>query len=185
MHLITAIPKKTKTGTPITLDEAKKQVQIEPDFTADDSYIEMLVGIAIDKIENDTNSDVLETTNELLFVPENGFQSYTIPQAPLISVTKLEKRIGNTWSDVADTAYEVTAGFAKFELTLLENITADQFRLTYKTGYAAADIPKVLKGAALIKTADLFDSERQGYTLNVAANRAYESLISKHIRIYY
>jgi len=185
MHIITALPTKTKTGTPVTLAEAKKQVGIEPEFTVDDTYIEMLVGIAIDKIENDTNSDVLETDNVILFVPENGFQCYTIPQAPLISVSKLEKRVGATWSEVATEAYQVTAGFSKFDIELLESITADQFRLTYKTGYVAANIPKVLKGAALLKTSDLFDNERQGYTMNVAANKAYESLISKHIRTYW
>lgn len=185
MNIITNLPTKTKTGTPVTKAEAKQQLQIESGFTADDTYVEMLVGIAIDKIENDTNSDMLETDNVLLFVPENGFQCYTIPQAPLISVSKLEKRVGLTWSDVDTTAYQVTAGFSKFDLELLESITADQLRLTYKTGYVAANIPKVLKGAALLKTSDLFDNERQGYTLNVAANKAYESLISKHIRTYW
>lgn len=185
MHIITAIPTKTKTGTPVTKAEAKQQLQIESGFTADDTYIEMLVGIAIDKVENDTNSDVLETTNVLTFVPENGFQCYTIPHSPFVSVNKLEKLNGATWTDVDATAYQVTAGFSKFDLELLESITADQFRLTYKTGYAAANIPKVLKGAVLLKTSDLFDNERQGYTLNVAANKAYESLISKHIRTYW
>lgn len=185
MNIITALPTKTKTGTPVTLAEAKKQLQIESTFTADDTFIEMQVGIAIDKVENDTNSDVLETTNVLLFIPENGFQCYTIPQAPYLSVTKLEKRIGATWSEVAATAYQITPGFSKFDLELLESIEADQFRLTYKTGYAAANIPKVLKGAVLLKTSDLFDNERQGYTQNVAPNRAYEALISKHIRTYW
>ena len=183
MHIITDIPTKTKTGTPLA--EAKSQLQIETTFTTDDTYIALLVSIAIEKIEADTNSDVLETTNVLLFVPENDFEIYTICQAPLLSFTSLEKLNGAAWTDVATTAYEVTTGFSKFDLELLESIEADQFRLTYKTGYAAANIPKVLKGAALIKTSDLFDSERQGYTLNVAANRAYESLISKHIRTYW
>ena len=111
MNIISALPVKTKTGTPITLDEAKHQLQIEPDFTADDTHIGMLVAIAVDKLENDTNSDVLETTNILTFIPENGFQNYTIPQAPFVEVTKLEKQLAGTWTEVNLSAIEATAGF--------------------------------------------------------------------------
>lgn len=187
MHIITTLPAKTKTGTPVTKAEAKKQLQVETDFTADDTHIELLVSIAIDKAEQDTNSDILETSNVLEFEPERGFQCYTIPQAPFLSLTKLQKLAadGTTWTDIATTAYKVTPGYSLFEIELLENIETTRLKATYKTGYAAANIPKVLKGAILIKTADLFDSERQGYTMNVAANKAYESLISKHIRTYY
>lgn len=185
MNIITTLATKTKTGTPVSLTEAKAQLQIESGFTADDTHIQLLTAIALEKVEADTNSDVLETTNVLIFDTENGFQCYTIPQAPYLSVSKLEKQVDGQWSEVATTDYQITPAFASFDLELLASIQADKFRLTYKTGYAAANIPKVLKGAILIKTADLFDSERQGYTLNVAANRAYESLISKHIRVYY
>lgn len=187
MHIITALPTKTKTGTPVTKAEAKKQLQIETEFTADDTHIELLVSIAIDKAEADTNSDILETTNELIFDIERGFQCYTIPQAPFLSFTKLQKleADGTTWTDIANTEYMVRPGYSLFEIELLESIDTTKLKATYKTGYADADIPKVLKGAILIKTADLFDSERQGYTINVAANKAYESLISKHIRVYY
>lgn len=184
--LVTEIPVKTKTGTPISLDLAKKQINIEPDFIADDEYITSLVEIAIDKVENDTNSDVLETVNVLTFDIEKSVQDiFYIHQSPLIGVSKLEKLNGTDWTEVPTTDYKVRAWFSKFTVTLLAAITAEELRITYTTGYAAADIPKVLKGAALIKTSDLFDSERQGYTMNVAANRAYETLISKHIRTYW
>jgi len=186
MHIITALPTKTKTGTPVTKAEAKKQVGIEDNFTADDTYIEMLVGIAIDKVENDTNSDVLETTNELTFVPENGFQCYTIPQAPFLELIKLEKLNGVIWSEVDAEWYAAEAGFHKFELQLLSPIEADKLRLTYKTGYAVANTPKVLKGAVLLKTSDLFDNERQGFRpMTVMSHDAYNTLISKHIRTYW
>lgn len=187
MHIITALPTKTKTGTPVTKEEAKKQLQIETEFTADDTHIELLIAIAIEKAEADTNSDILETTNELIFDVERGFQCYTIAQAPLLSFTKLQKLEvdGTTWTDIADNAFSVLQSFSSFSIELLENIETTKLKATYKTGYAAPAIPKVLKGAILIKTADLFDSERQGYTMNVAANNAYQSLISKHIRVYY
>lgn len=187
MHIITALPTKTKTGTPVTLAEGREQCNIEPDETAFDNKITLNIAIAIDKAEADTNSDILETTNVLEFDVERGFQCYTIPHAPFLSFTKLQKleADGTTWTDVAATAYKTEKAFSTFDIELLESIDTTRLKAIYKTGYAAADIPKVLKGAILIKTADLFDSERQGYTMNVAANRAYESLISKHIRVYY
>lgn len=183
---ISYIPTKTKIGTPITLAEAKAQLQIESNFTADDTYIASLVAIAIDKLEADTNSDVLETTNELVFDLESSAPAmWYINQSPLISVDKIEKKVGATWSDVSTTDYRVRPWFSKFLITTLVTIEADQIRITFKTGYAAANMPRVLKGAALLKVADLFTNERQGYTLNVAANTAYQSLISKHIRTYW
>lgn len=187
MHIITTLPTKTKTGTPITVDAAKKQLQIEPEFTADDTFIADQIAIAIDKLEADTNSDILETTNTLIFKTERGFQCYTIPQAPLLSFTKLEKKItGGDWSEVATTDYEVTPGFNKFDLELLTNLEADQLKLTYKTGYAAANIPKVLRGAALLKISDLYDNERQGFRpMTVMSHDAYNTLIAKHIRTYW
>lgn len=185
MNIISSLPVKTKTGTPITTAEAKKQLEIESTFTADDTYIDTLVAAAIDKLEADTNSDVLETTNVLTFEVENSFQSYTVHQAPLISFTKMEKKVSGSWSDVAEADYQITHGFSKFDIEILTLFDADQIRITYKTGYVAANIPKVLKQAALLKVSDLFDSERQGYTLNVQANRAYEALINKHIRTYF
>jgi len=188
MYTITAIPTKAKTGNPVTLAEGKEQCNIEPDETAFDNKVTLNIAIAIDKIEADTNSDVLETTNTLEWEPETtGAAVYKIPQAPFLSFTKLQKleANGTTWTDIAATAYKTEKGFSYFTIETLETIDTTKLKAIYKTGYAAADIPKVLKGAALIKTADLYDSERQGYTLNVAANRAYESLISKHIRVYY
>jgi len=181
------IPVKTKTGTPITLAEAKAQLQIESNFTADDTYITSLVAIALEKLEADTNSDVLETTNVLEFDLESSAPAmWYINQSPLIEVTKIEKKIGATWSDIPATDYKVTGHwFSKFLITTLTSIEADQIRITFKTGYLAANMPRVLKGAALIKVADMFTNERQGYTLNVAANTAYQSLISKHVRTYW
>lgn len=182
---ITTLPVKTKTGTPITLEEGKKQLQIEAEFTKDDEFITSLIEIAIDKLENDTNSDVLETDNVLTFPSSAITGPFVIHQAPFLSATKLERRNGTVWSEIDESNYQVTAGFSKFELELILPVVADQLRFSYKTGYVAADMPKVLKGAAKLKVADLFDNERQGYTLNVAANRAYEALIGKHVRVYW
>lgn len=185
MNIVSKLPVKTKTGTPVTLAEAKAQLRIESVFTADDTLVQSLIAAAIDRVEQDTNSDVLVTDNVLTFEPENGFQNYTIYQSPYKAFTKLEINISGTWADAADTTFKIEYGFSKIELTMLAAVNADLIRLTYKTGYADADIPKVLKQAILLKVADLYDSERSGYTLNVQANRAYEALISKHIRTYW
>lgn len=187
MHIVTALPAKTKTGTPVTVAEGKEQCNIEPEFIAFDAKVTLNIAIAIEKAEADTNSDILETTNVLEFEPERGFQFYTIPQAPLLEFSKLQKleADGVTWTDIVATSYKTEKAFSHFTIELLQSIDTTRLKATYKTGYVAANIPKVLKGAILIKTADLFDSERQGYTMNVAANRAYEGLINKHIRVYY
>lgn len=192
---IDIIPVKTKTGTPITLAEAKKQCQVEPEFTADDAYINSLVEIAIDKVEADTNSDVLETTNTLQFIPTPSPMLHAgdlcyVNQSPLKEFLQIQYKetLENgtiAWYTAPATSWRVRPWFSKFLITILEDIPGEEYRFIFTTGYAAAEIPRVLKGAALLKVSDLFDSERQGYTLNVQANRAYESLISKHVRTYW
>jgi len=185
---ITDQPQKIKLGTPVTILEAKKQLQIEPEFTADDQHIDLIVSIAIEKIEEDTNSDVYETSNVLEFEPNcQGQVTYEIYQSPLLSFTKLEKLTsdGQSWEEIPVTAYKVKGKFLKIIVEILETIETKRFRATYKTGFSDDEMPKVIKGAALIKIADFWDSERQGYTMNVQPNKAYESLISKHIRNYW
>lgn len=192
--IIITPPVKTRTGIIATLAEAKKQLHIEDEFTEDDNYIESLIEVAIESVEDDTNSDVMDTANVLTHRIGDGGESgistiWQIAQAPFQSFTKLETSPdGTTFTELAATAYKVTSNnlFITIEFLSALSPTPYALRITYKTGYPDATRPVKLKQAALVRITDLFDNERQGYNLNsVIENVAYRRLISKHVRNYW
>lgn len=194
LTIIHTKPVKTITGAICTTDEAKKQLQIEDTFTDDDYYIDTLIAVAQEQVTDDTNSDVVDTANVLTYKIGNEGESgpetvYRIPQAPLQSVTKIETSTnGTTWTQLAATDYAVTSTFTHIIIGISQQLSASSqwLKFTYKTGYAAADLPMRLKQAALVKVVDLFNSERQGYNLpGEQETTAYAKLIAKHIRTYW
>lgn len=191
--IIITNPVKTRTGTIATVAEAKKQLNIEAEFTEDDNYIESLIDVAIESVEDDTNSDIMDVSNVLTYRigdgGETGIQTiYTIPQSPFQSFTKLETSPdGATFTEVPATAYKVTSNNLFITVELLSTLCLCLcLRLSYKTGYPTANLPAKLKQAVILRTTDLFDNERQGYNLQgIAENVAYRRLISKHVRNYW
>lgn len=180
MMKIYQTPEKTPTETmPISLDQAKKQVQISDD--EDNDVLTGYIETAIELIANDTNSDVLDTSNVLEVDLPYGLQSqYKIYCAPLRAFEKCEVKNGETYTEID---VKVTPGFHSFTVETSETVPASAIRFTFATGFTASKFPKVLKQAALIKISDFYDSERQGYTATaVNKNDAYARLIAAHVR---
>lgn len=189
MLIINKIPEKTKSATmPVVLAEAKKQLNIEQEFTDDDDYITSLIPAAVAVVEGDINSDILETTNIVEVKPDCSLLEIQVMQSPLISLTKVETRAYKTaaYVEVAAGTYETEKNFSNFRITFDERQTAYKIKLTFTTGYATADVPEILKQAIKLKITDMYDNERQGYTMpTVVKNTAYANLISKQIRSYW
>lgn len=185
MLIISRTPQtRTKTGSLVTLAQAKKQLHIESDFTEDDDYITELIEVATEQVEADINSDILDTENTLIV--ETNFQSLIqIQQSPLRLFSKLEYFDGTEWKTVDATDYTTETYFHYFEVEINSQFSCEQLRFTFKTGYTASTYPKLLRHAALLRITDLFDNERQGYLMNVTPNSAYYHLISKHVRKYW
>jgi len=186
MVILTAKPQQTKTGSPVSIEAAKRQLQIEAGIDDDDEQITDLIEVAIDQVESDCNADLLLTENTLEYEIEGSTQSrYRICCAPLKEVTKIEAITGETTTEIESSKYKVTDGFNWFTIELLESVTAAKLKFTFKTGYDDAACPKKLRQAALVMLTDLFDSWRQGHTLtSVSENKAYTRLLSGHIRNY-
>jgi len=182
---------RTQEGTICTLAEAKKQVQIETSDTDDDVLLSMLINVAAENVEQDINSDVLETTNEITYVVGDEENEpvdtvYRIQLSPLISVSKVEKYAAGVWSEIDADLYKVKSNFSSFQIEFLQSVSAEKLRFTFKTGYPDADRPLVIKQAALLRIADMYTTERQGYNLNnLVETRAYSRLLAKHARHYW
>ena len=73
MLALSKTPTKTRTlSTAIAatlLAQVRKQLNIEDEFTDDDTYLAGLIETAIETVEDDTNSAVIDTLNEIIYEP--------------------------------------------------------------------------------------------------------------------
>lgn len=187
-------PVKTKTGTVATVEVLKKQLNIPVDFTDDDELLQDLINVAVETVEDDTHSDILETENELThtFNLDGSVttvnQYIHIYQAPVKEVTEIEVSTdGTNYTTVDPEKYGINIEFNRVEITFLENISAAKIRFTFTTGYADEDRPLKLRHAVILKAADLFDAERSNYVIGapLVNNNVYSRLIRSHVRTYW
>jgi uncharacterized phiE125 gp8 family phage protein len=197
MEILNTTPEKTKTGTVASLTELKAQLNIPDEFTDDDTILTALLAAAVESVEDDTRSDLLDTTNVLthdLIATQYTADTVAVPrliyinQAPVRAITKVEiSTDGNTWTTIAATAYSVRFMFNRVEVRLFDSATAIQIRFTFTSGYTDLLRPKRLKQATILKAADLFDTERSNYIVGapVFDAKTYAALIVKHVRTYW
>lgn len=185
-------PVKTKTGTVATVDELKRQLNIPIEFDDDNTILADYLAAAVETVENDTNSDILETVNVLTHTLALDYSAQPIHplihinQAPVSAVSKIEKYNAGTWSDIPATDYKIEIEFNRVVIQFNTSHTAEKVRFTFATGYADAARPKQLKQAVILKAADMYGSERSNYaTTAIADIQTYARLISKHVRTYW
>lgn len=189
-------PDKIKTGEVATIAEVKKQLNISDDFTDDDNMITLLLETAIEAVEDDTHSDLLDTANVLehdLTAANYDAAAVNLPrliyinQAPVKVVSKIELWDGTTWTEINAGLYSVSILFNRVELRIFESHTAKKIKFTFTSGYTDAKRPKRLKQAVILKAADLFDTERSNYVVGAAVfdAKTYARLINKHVRTYW
>lgn len=154
---------QTKTTYHVSLSEAKKHLNIESDFTDDDSYITQLIKEATSNAENYIDGDIALTSN-VYTEYDFGGSVITITVAPLIAVSAISYLDDNNDAvaidpDDKDVA-RVQKGLQKFKIILESVITTEELTVTFTSGYAANGAPEALKRAVLLQIGDWFDVER-------------------------
>lgn len=163
---------KTKTLYPLSLSEAKRHLRVEEDWHEDDDYISNLIKAATQKAEQYIGKDIALTNNVQtiknfygteLFIDEGNFVSFTSAVTDAsISLTVSEVEIGYNWAEV----------------TFDQSVSSCTLNLNYLTGYQEALCPEVVKQAILVKIGDLYDIDRQSYTIgSIKENKAFEALL--------
>lgn len=196
MLKLNTTPEKTKTGTIASLTELKAQLNIPNEFADDDAILAALLDTAIEAVEDDTHSDILDVTNVLehdLTAANFSADAVHVPrlihiyQAPVKSVSKIELWDGANWSEINAGLYNVNIEFNRLEIRFFDSHTAKKVKFTFASGYTDAKRPKKLKQAVLLKAADLFDAERSDFVVGTisSSNNVYARLISKHVRTYW
>ena len=168
---------KTIISIDVTVEKVKKQLNIEPDFTEDNEFIQDNINAAADRISGLINSDVALTNNVLEYY--NPGKVLIIYEAPFNKLVSIKDSEG---TDITD-KFTAKKGFSYFELVTSEDY--ESLTIEFITGYET--LPDGLKKAVIITAADLYDSERSNKTtgVSVSENGVINSLVSKYKRRYW
>ncbi len=165
---------KTISNYHVTVNEVKKQLNIDTSYTDDDSYIQALIEAASDYISGEINADVEVTTNNITISDCNDY--LMISDAPLIEVIEVKL------NDIPVVNYKVIRSWTGFYLTLPEGGNLD---MTFTTGYA--ELPAGLRQSIIIKAAGLYDPERSEIVVgaSIVNTGVIKSLVRKYVRRYW
>lgn len=146
------INKTNKQYTEIQLSELKQQLNIDSDYTDEDSYLESLIDASVDFCENLAGFDIVSTDNELLVndFNSNSINIYEQNFSGITSITLNSETIND---------YTIEEYHTKFKIEFTDSMIGD-LKINFKTG----DLKARYKQAILIKASDLYDAERQSYT---------------------
>jgi hypothetical protein len=169
--------KKEKIDAVVTLDQAKKQLNVDADFTDDDSHILALIDAATGAAEDYTASDIALTRNTLEFIRFEG-QQIIINEAPY----DVMESVTADGQDIPKEDFEVMDKRSYFVITFKEVVRADKLVVVFLTGYHPDTAPPPLSAAILVKVNDLYDVERTSYTIgNFKDNKTFDRLLNGHV----
>ena len=169
---------KEKLEPVVTLEQAKKQLNVDEEYTADDTHIVSLIHAATGAAEAYTASDVAITKNTLEYIKYEG-ELLLIDEAPFHSMVEITAD-GNV-IDPAD--YEIQIKHTEFVIKFSEKQRCeDRLIVTFLTGWRADDAPPEIVAAILVKVNDLYDVERTSYTINqFKDNKTFERLLNGRV----
>ena len=175
---------------PITLAEAKKQLELSSTDTAHDAHLSLLIQAAREQWEADTDSAALTQTWK---ITASDFYDdvMLLPKRPVQSITHVKYYdSGNVLQTLSTSIYDFDQPNRAVRLKNLEVWPSvydrwDGVIITYVAGYTAAyNVPAIMKQAMLLLIGYYFDANR-GENDRSNDQRAYESLVAKFMRSNY
>ena len=133
---------------PIDLETAKTQVRAIQDVDDEDDLIEQIIAAAREYCENITGRALKPC--RVLAYPKNTTERQRLPWIPVGTVEKLERRLETgeyQEMDAAEYAVDPEGGMLRIFAAGTE--TAG-YRLTYRAGYTAEDVPPLMRQAMLM-----------------------------------
>jgi uncharacterized phiE125 gp8 family phage protein len=175
---------------PLTLDEAKKHVEIANSDTSHDVYLGTLIQAAREQWENDTDTAVLTQTMRMQL---SGFRTNSIQllSRPVQSITSITYYDDGNDSQTLDADVYSLDALARcvrlnFDKVWPSTYTRwDAVTITYVAGYTARNlVPAIAKQAMLLLVGYYFDANR-GDNDRPNDMRAYERLVMRYMRSSY
>jgi len=175
---------------PITLAEAKKQLELSPTDTAHDAQLSLLIQAAREQWEADTDSACLTQTWKVTAEEFDDDEIY-LPKRPVQSITHVKYYdSGDVLQTLSTSVYDLDQSCRAVRLKNLQVWPAvsdrwDAITITYVAGYAQSYlVPAIAKQAMLLLVGYYFDANRGDNDRN-SDQRAYEALVTKFMRSNY
>lgn len=183
---------------PLTLEEAKRQVRVEFDFTDDDDYLRTLMLAVKDWAEGETSKALLTQTLVLRLDRFPYGSRIYLPRPPLQSVTSVVYLdINNVSQTLSSSNYQVVGarttpdqhapcGFIQPVYSAYWPVTypvPESVTITYLAGWTTVEaVPQRIKQAMLLMLGDLYENrERTIVGSNAAVMDATDMLLTNEI----
>lgn len=163
----------------VTVDEVKQQLNLLPDETDDEPMIQRMIEAA--SLDAKDHADHYFDKTKVAYKYYN-FEASEVwyPLCPYNSIDLIRvSENGTDWVDLVEIDdYMVQPMLNKFGIIFADKIEHPYVEVSFYLGYEDGQIPPNAKHAIILKSADLFDSERSNYAPNKVSNlMTYERLL--------
>lgn len=196
------------TTEPITLSEAKKQLEISESDDAHDEQLRTAIQEAREQWESDTDSitcyQTLRIKTDRIACPSQEFpgtigyfayslEGLVLPKRPIVSITSLKYYdVNNTLTTLPTSVYNLDTARGRIQLQYLQEWPStvtrwDAWEITYQSGYSQDGtlVPAIAKRAMLLLIGHYFENRDMLIAPGMADMRAYENLVRKFMRSTY
>lgn len=176
---------------PVTLAEAKKQLELASSDTAHDAHLALLIQAAREQWEADTDSCCLSQTWKV-YAEEFDDDEIYLPKRPIQSVTHVKYYdASNVQQTLSTSVYSLDDAARAVRLDSLQIWPAvydrfDAITITFVAGYtSAAAVPAIHKQAILLLVGKYFENRDLQVNDVIFKDAAYEALVTKLMRSNY
>jgi uncharacterized phiE125 gp8 family phage protein len=149
----------------ISLATARKQLQMESDFTEDDALISTYIDAAINEAEHFINSEISEKKFKVQgksFSDAMAFNKHILQSVESIKYTPVigaeETIAAENYSIVNVDKYENQIEFAEnFEYPAIKPYTPTAVKIEFTVGYPAGKVPKAIQKALLLMISQSYE----------------------------
>jgi uncharacterized phiE125 gp8 family phage protein len=178
------------TSEPISVAEAKKQLELAPSDDAHDDHLAIIIAAAREQFEHDTDRAMCYQTWKIN--TDCFYDGLTLPKKPVQSITTVKYYDStNTQQTLSSSLYQLDAAKSQIRVAYLASIPQaldrwDAWEITYRLGYSSdsTSVPSIAKQAMLLLVGYYFDGNR-GENDRPNDMKAYESLVARFIRASY
>jgi len=177
------------TAEPITLSEAKKQLEIASNDTSHDVHLSALIQAAREQWEHDTDTVTCFQTLKVRIA--SWTDGLSLPKSPVHSITSIQYFDGaNALQTLSSSIYQLHEGQIRIAyLQVLPGTSArwDAWTINYKCGYSddGARVPAIAKNAMQMLVAHYFENRDMIMSDALQTMRPYEALVRRFMRSNY
>jgi uncharacterized phiE125 gp8 family phage protein len=176
---------------PVTLAQAKKQLELASSDTAHDAHLALLIQAAREQWEADTDSCCLTQTWKV-YAEEFDDDELYLPKRPIQSITHVKYYdASNVQQTLSTSVYSLDDAERAVRLDSLQVWPAvydrfDAITITFVAGYtSAAAVPAIHKQAILLLIGKYFENRDLQVNDVIFKDAAYEALVTKFMRSNY